>query len=64
MVLAEYRAYIDTQAAVDQLYADPEDWTRRSILNSANMGKFSSDRAVLEYASRIWGIEPVTVEHG
>ena len=64
MVLADYRAYVDTQAAVDQLYADPEDWTRRSILNSANMGKFSSDRAVLEYASRIWGIEPVTVEHG
>ena len=38
------------------LYRDPEGWSRTSIINVANMGKFSSDRAVREYAERIWGI--------
>jgi starch phosphorylase len=58
-ILADYRPYIETQQAVDRLYAAPEDWTRRSILNTANMGKFSSDRSVLEYAAGIWHVEPL-----
>jgi starch phosphorylase len=44
---------------VSQLYLDREEWTRRSILNTAAMGKFSSDRAVLEYASTIWQVQPL-----
>jgi starch phosphorylase len=59
MLLADYRAYIDAQDAVGRLYKNAEEWTRVSILNSANMGKFSSDRAVLEYAKNIWNIEPL-----
>ncbi|GAB6037473.1 glycogen/starch/alpha-glucan phosphorylase [Fundidesulfovibrio butyratiphilus] len=59
MLLADYRAYIDTQDRVGRLYLDREAWTRKSILNTAHMGKFSSDRAVMEYASRIWGISPM-----
>ncbi len=59
-VLADYRAYVDCQARVAQLYRDPDEWTRRSILNTAHMGKFSSDRAVTEYAQRIWGVRPLT----
>ncbi len=54
MVLADYRAYIDAQEQVSRAYRNPDDWTRRSILNTANMGKFSSDRAVMEYARDIW----------
>ncbi|HNZ64121.1 MAG TPA: glycogen/starch/alpha-glucan phosphorylase [Bacillota bacterium] len=41
------------------MFLDRDEWTRRSILNTANMGKFSSDRAVMEYAERIWGIRPM-----
>ncbi len=57
LILADYRAYISAQEAVSQLYLDPEEWTRRSILNTARMGKFSSDRAVLEYAANIWQVQ-------
>ena len=54
MILADYRAYIEAQEAVSRLWLDTEEWTRRSILNTARMGKFSSDRSVLAYAANIW----------
>jgi starch phosphorylase len=57
LVLADYRAFIQAQEKVRALYLDQEQWTRTSILNTANMGKFSSDRAVREYARDIWNIE-------
>ncbi|HKL82525.1 MAG TPA: glycogen/starch/alpha-glucan phosphorylase, partial [Desulfobacter sp.] len=56
-VLADFRAFIQAQDKVRALYLDQEQWTRSSILNTANMGKFSSDRAVREYARDIWHIE-------
>ncbi|MFH0845521.1 MAG: glycogen/starch/alpha-glucan phosphorylase, partial [Pseudomonadota bacterium] len=59
MVLADYRAYIDCHDRVSTAYLDTEDWTRRSILNTAHMGKFSSDRAVMEYAREVWDVKPV-----
>ena len=59
MVLADYEAYVACQERVGELYRDPEAWTRMSILNVASMGKFSSDRTIREYASEIWGVEPV-----
>ena len=59
MLLADYRPYITAQEEVSRVFQNPEEWTRRSILNTAEMGKFSSDRAVLEYASRIWNVEPL-----
>jgi starch phosphorylase len=58
-VLADYRSYLDAQERVNRAYQDREGWTKKSILNSANMGKFSSDRAVREYAERIWHVEGV-----
>ncbi len=59
LVLADYRSYVDTQGRVDELFRDQEEWTRKTILNTANMGKFSSDRAVMEYARQIWGVQPL-----
>ena len=59
MVLADYRAYVTAQEAVDKLFLDKEEWARRSILNTARMGKFSSDRSVMEYATRIWNLKPL-----
>ncbi len=56
-LLADYRAYIEAQQAVDALYKDQEEWTRKSILNSARMGKFSSDRSVADYVRDIWKVQ-------
>lgn len=58
-LLADYRSYVDTHDRVDDLYRTPEEWTRRSILNIANMGNFSSDRTIQEYADDIWDIKPI-----
>jgi starch phosphorylase len=58
-VLADYRSYLETQDQVDHLFENPDEWTRKAILNTANMGKFSSDRAILEYAQQIWEVEPL-----
>jgi len=59
-LLADYADYVATQEKVDDCYRDPMDWTRRSILNVAGMGMFSSDRTIAEYASEIWGVAPLT----
>lgn len=53
-ILADYESYIACQEEVDRLYLDSETWTRKAILNVAHSGWFSSDRAVREYAERIW----------
>ncbi|MBS0968045.1 glycogen phosphorylase [Chimaeribacter arupi] len=58
-LLADYRSYVDTQDKVDELYQQPEEWTRRALLNIANMGYFSADRTIQEYADEIWHIKPV-----
>ena len=62
MLLADYQAYVDSQDRVSEAYKDQDKWTKMSILNSARMGKFSSDRTIREYCKEIWGVEPVQVE--
>jgi starch phosphorylase len=61
MVLADYRAYSDCQARVDQAYRDTARWAKMAILNTARVGKFSSDRTIREYADEIWNLKPVPV---
>jgi starch phosphorylase len=61
LVLADYRAYVDAQAAVEEAWRHEEGWTRASILNVARSGRFSSDRAIREYCREIWNVEPLPV---
>ncbi|EJN7219509.1 glycogen phosphorylase [Klebsiella variicola] len=56
-VLADYRSYVDCQDRVDALYRTPEEWTAKTMHNITNMGYFSSDRTVREYAQKIWYID-------
>ena len=58
----EDAAYLECHAQVDTVYRDPDEWTRRVVHNLANVGCFSSDRTIREYATEIWGIEPVKIE--
>lgn len=62
LLLADFDAYLDAQADVDRLYMIPDEWARKSILNTAGMGKFSSDRTIAEYAEQIWKIKPQPIE--
>jgi starch phosphorylase len=61
LVLADYASYIACQERVSAAWGDVEAWTRKSIMNTARSGKFSSDRAITEYCDDIWDVLPVTV---
>jgi starch phosphorylase len=61
LLLADYRSYCTAQASADQAYRDPAQWARRAILNTARLGKFSSDRTIREYAKDIWHLPAVKV---
>jgi len=60
-LLADFESYVKAQEEVSRLYRDPEEWTKKSILNVANMGKFFSDRTIQEYAGEIWNAKPVPI---
>jgi starch phosphorylase len=59
MVAGDFDAYYDTQRRVAALWRDPAAWWRASMLNTANMGWFSSDRTIREYAEELWGVQGV-----
>src|SRR5208282_2140384 len=62
MLFADYQSYVDCQDQVSKAYQKTENWVRMSILNTARTGKFSSDRAIREYAEGVWHVKPVKVE--
>lgn len=62
MTCADFQPFVEAQQRVSALYATPHEWTRKAIINIANMGMFSSDRTIREYANNIWGIKPFDVQ--
>ncbi|MCK5296182.1 MAG: glycogen/starch/alpha-glucan phosphorylase [Alphaproteobacteria bacterium] len=60
MIMADFECYIKMQEKVDRQYKDSDTWTRKAVLNTANVGCFSSDRTIHEYAKIIWDIKTLT----
>lgn len=58
LLLADFRSYAACQKVVEQAYQDQASWNRKSVLNVARMGFFSSDRTIASYSKEIWGIQP------
>ena len=61
MTVADFRSYVDAQKRVEAAYQDKDRWTKMSILNCANSGKFSTDRTISEYNNELWKLTPVRV---
>ncbi len=61
LCLADFRSYSDAQEKVNEAFLDKRRWARMAILNTARMGKFSSDRTISQYASEIWHLDPCPV---
>jgi len=62
LVLADYESYVQRQGEVDQAFRDKALWTKKAILNTARVGKFSSDRTIREYANEIWKLKSLPVK--
>jgi len=62
-LLADFASYVSCQERVSQLYRNHEEWTRKSILNVARIGVFSSDRSIQEYSQKVWSVSssPVNI---
>jgi glycogen phosphorylase len=61
LCLADYADYIRAQEEVDKAFSDKKRWAKMAIINTASMGKFSSDRTISEYAEQIWKLKPIKV---
>ena len=61
MHLADLKSYLEADERLCALYADPDEWARKAILNVAASGKFSSDRTIAEYAEEIWNVKPCPI---
>ena len=61
-ILKDFRSYEEAQKKVEKAYRDQAGWAKSAMLNTANCGKFSSDRTIEEYAKEIWHLEKVKVE--
>ncbi len=62
MTIADFRSFINAQKRVEKAYQDKDLWTRMSIMNTANSGKFSTDRTIQDYSNEIWKLDSVPVK--
>lgn len=62
MVLADYAEYVKAQGEVEELFKNESKWMEKAILNVAYIGKFSSDRTIMDYADEIWQTKPVSLK--
>ena len=62
MVMADYKSYVAKQEEVDAAYRNQENWARMAIMNTARVGKFSSDRTIHQYSKEVWNLNPVKVD--
>jgi glycogen phosphorylase len=62
MHLADLTSYLEADRRLGELYADPDAWARKAILNVASSGRFSSDRTIAEYTADIWKAQSCPVE--
>ena len=62
MVTADFRSYVEAQEKAAALFKDKRAWATAAIRNVAAMGYFSSDRAIQEYAEKVWNLQPVAVK--
>ena len=61
-ILADFRAYAEAQKRVEEAYRDEKRWAKMALLNTANSGKFTSDRTIQEYVDDIWKLDKVIVD--
>jgi starch phosphorylase len=61
MIAADFNSYYDTQQEVASEFQNKDGWDKKAIINVANMGHFSSDRSIQEYANNIWSLKPISV---
>ncbi|BCG62474.1 MAG: glycogen phosphorylase [Methyloprofundus sp.] len=62
MTIADFRSFVNAQKRVEQAYQDKDRWTQMSIMNTANSGKFSTDRTIQNYSDEIWKLDSVPVK--
>jgi starch phosphorylase len=61
-VLADFESYSDAQQKADKAFGDKSSWAKMAILNTARMGKFTSDRSIQDYVEKIWQLQPCAVD--
>ena len=61
-ILKDFRSYAEAQERVEKAYMDKEEWAKMALRNTANAGKFTSDRTIQEYVDDIWKLDKVTIE--
>ncbi len=62
MTIADFRSFVDAQKRVEVAYQDKDLWTRMSIMNTANSGKFSTDRTIQSYSDEIWNLKAIAIK--